>query len=127
VAFSGSYDRVVLEGCADVSLDGVRAGKLVLRSSNATAVGSTFAQGIVAEGSQLVMTGGAVAGDLPLDLDGSRFDLAGVSIDATKQPYRTAGASRILFSVCPVKTPAGLEHLHGVFGVAPPKSASPGK
>jgi len=114
VAYSGVYDSITLDGCANVSLDGVRAKRLVMRHSSASAVGSDFADGVVADDSQLFMTGGRVGGDVGLTLDGgSRLDLAGVAIEARRRPYQIAGGSRILFSVCPITRGARVRHMHG--------------
>jgi pimeloyl-ACP methyl ester carboxylesterase len=116
VVFSGVYDTVTLDGCVRATLDGVRARRLVIRHGSATVVRSSFAEGIVAEDAELIVTGGQVGGEIAVDLDGSKADLAGVSIAATREPYRLLGASRALFSVCPVQTAGGRTYLHGFFG-----------
>jgi len=118
----GVYDSIVLEDCARVTLDRVRVGRLQLRHSSARAVHTVVSAGVVAQGSELFMTGGAVsagsAGELALDLDDSRLDLAGVDIQTTGRAYRLEHGSRALFSVCPLHTPAGVEHLQGFYGGA---------
>jgi pimeloyl-ACP methyl ester carboxylesterase len=118
----GVYDSIVLEDCARVTLDRVRVGRLQLRHSSARAVHTVVGAGVVAQGSELFMTGGAVSagttGDVALDLDDSRLDLAGVAIETTGRPYRLEHGSRVLFSVCPLRTPAGVEHLQGFYGGA---------
>ena len=124
VAFApGNYGTITLDDCARASLDGVRAARLVLRRSSARAVHVTVAGGIVARGSDLVMTGGGVAGDVPLDLDDSRFDLAGVVIEtAAELPYRLGPGSRLLMSVCPWRRPgetAPVRYLQGFYGGPP--------
>jgi hypothetical protein len=95
-------------------------GRLQLRHSSARAVHTVVSAGVVAQVSELFMTGGALsagsAGDVPLALDDSRLDLAGVAIQTTGLPYRLEHGSRVLFSVCPLRTPAGVEHLQGVYG-----------
>ncbi|HVR62840.1 MAG TPA: hypothetical protein VMU50_13135, partial [Polyangia bacterium] len=84
---------------------------------------TTVAGGIVAQGSDLIMTGGGVAGDVPLDLDDSRFDLAGVMIEtAAEKPYRVGPGSRLLLSVCPWEQPgsaAPTRYLQGFYGGPP--------
>jgi hypothetical protein len=118
--FRGVYDRIVLERCDHAQLDAVHARQLVVRQSSASLSRSSVDRGIVAEGSDVVMTGGRVGGDIALDLDGSRLDLAGVTIEGTQQPYRLRGASRLVLSVCSTSTPGGLVHAHGVKISVPP-------
>jgi hypothetical protein len=61
-----------------------------------------------------MITGGRLQGETALDLTDSAVDLAGVLIGASGQPYRLAGKSKALFSVCSVMTPSGLRHWHGL-------------
>jgi pimeloyl-ACP methyl ester carboxylesterase len=110
---TGSYDDVVLENCARTILENVSMRRLVMRNSSAHLVRSTVTAGIVAESSQLMMTGGRIEGEIALDLTNSQVDLAGVSVDARDQPYHLVGKSKALFSVCPVRTRTGLRHWHG--------------
>ncbi|HEX3694699.1 MAG TPA: alpha/beta hydrolase [Polyangia bacterium] len=123
----GLYGTIVLEDCARVTLEDVRADKLVLRRSSARAVHAVVSGGVVAQASELMMTGGQVRGAVALELDDSQLDLAGVAVTATEQPYRLGPGSRLLFSVCPLQTPAGLTYLQGFYGgpPAPPAPAHP--
>jgi hypothetical protein len=133
VRFSGVYDSVTIDDCARATLDGVRARRLVLRRSTASVVRSTFSAGIVADASTLLMTGGGAEGAIALDVNDSQIDLAGVAIASSAEPYRLTGGSSILFSVCSVRTPAGLGYRHGFVGSAPrasltaPSSTSSGR
>jgi pimeloyl-ACP methyl ester carboxylesterase len=122
IQFHGVYDSVVLEGCARVILDHVRAGSLVMRRSSANVVGSSFDKGIVLESSDLIMTGGHVGGELGVEVKASKVDLAGVAIEASRQACQMSGDSRVLFSVCPVQTGPLLVWRHGSAGCefAPP-------
>jgi pimeloyl-ACP methyl ester carboxylesterase len=112
--FSGVYDRLEIEGCEDVQLDGVLVGRLVLKQSKVTISRSTIRSGILAESSEVIMTGGRVAGVVGLEVQDSRVDLAGVAIEAAQQAERLTGVSRVLYSVCPVTTSGRLTHAHGV-------------
>jgi hypothetical protein len=119
------YDSVVLEGCARVILDHVRAASLVMRRSSANVVGSSFSKGIVLESSELIMTGGRIGGELGVDVKTSKIDLAGVAIEASQRACQVSGDSRVLFSVCPVQTGSVLLWRHGSAGCDfAPKSGS---
>jgi hypothetical protein len=80
-------------------------------------VRSTFTAGIVADASTLLITGGEIDGDLALDMKDSKVDLAGVAIVAGREPFRASGTSRLLLSVCPVRTPDGAGFRHGFVSV----------
>ena len=64
---------------------------LVIRRSTASVLRSTFTAGIVADASTLLITGGEIDGELALDIKDSRVDLAGVAIDARREPFRADG------------------------------------
>ena len=69
------------------------------------------------------ITGGEIDGELALDIKDSRVDLAGVAIAAGREPFRATGQSRLLLSVCPVRTPAGSGFRHGFVNVPAGPSA----
>jgi pimeloyl-ACP methyl ester carboxylesterase len=125
VRLTGVYDNVVIEDCARVTLDGVRTTSLTIRRSSASVVRSSFTAGIVADASTLLITGGDVGGEIALDVKDSRLDLAGVAIAAGREPFRTAGACRLLLSVCPVRAPdGGVTYRHGFVSAPTPAAAS---
>jgi hypothetical protein len=110
---SGVYDSIEIEDCERVTLDQVRATSLVIRRSTASIVRSTFTAGVVADASTLIVTGGEIDGEVPLDVNDSKVDLAGVAIAAGREPFHATGQSRVLLSVCPVRTPSGSGFRHG--------------
>jgi len=119
MAFRGNYDSVVLEDCKDARLDEVRARRLVIKRSSASVVRSTFTEGIVADASTLLMTGGGVDGAVAIDAKDSQLDLAGVAIDAKGEACHMTGQTRVVYSVCPVRTASGLAYRHGFESTEP--------
>ena len=120
VVLSGVYDSVVIEDCTRVTLEQVRTTSVVIRRSTASIIRSTITDGIVADASTLLITGGDLGGEIALDVKDSKVDLAGVAIAARGEPFRATGQSRVLTSVCPVRTVAsGLRHRHGFVPVTP--------
>jgi pimeloyl-ACP methyl ester carboxylesterase len=116
---TGVYDSVVIEDCTRVTLDQVQTSSLFIRRSTASIIRSTFTAGIVAEGSELIVTGGSIGGEVAVEAKDSRVDLAGVAIDARREPFRATGTSRVLLSVCPVRTPDGVVYRHGFVSPTP--------
>jgi hypothetical protein len=58
-----------------------------------------------------------------LDARDSKLDLAGVAIAPGREAFRTAGACRLLLSVCPVRTPdGGVAYRHGFVSAPTPVS-----
>lgn len=125
MAFRGSYDSVVLEDCRDARLDEVRARRLVIKRSSVSVVRSTFTEGIVADTSTLLMTGGGVDGVVAIEAKDSQLDLAGVAIDTKGEACHMTGQTRVVYSVCPVRTTRGLAYRHGFESSAetPPQAA----
>jgi pimeloyl-ACP methyl ester carboxylesterase len=115
--FKGIYDSIEIEDCDAVTLDSVRTSTLVVKRSTASVVRSTFVAGVVADTSTLLITGGEIYGDVALDVKDSKVDLAGVAINAGREPFRATGASRLLLSVCPVRSPQGTGFRHGFVNV----------
>jgi hypothetical protein len=114
---SGVYDSVEIEDCTRVVLDEVHTTSLTIRRSTASVVRSTFTAGIVADTSTLLVTGGEIDGGVALDVKDSKVDLAGVAIAATREPFHATGQTRLLLSVCPVRTPEGAGFRHGFVNV----------
>jgi hypothetical protein len=118
VVLSGVYDSVVIEDCTRVTLEQVDTTSLVIRRSTASVVRSKISEGIVADTSTLLVTGGGIGGEIAVDVKDSKVDLAGVSISSTREPFRAIGQSRVLLSVCPVRTAGGGAHYrHGFVNV----------
>ena len=92
----------------------MRTTSLVIRRSTASIIRSTFTAGITAETSTLIVTGGEIGGEVAVDAKDSKVDLAGVVIAARREPFRSDAQSRVLLSVCPVRTPDGdIGYRHG--------------
>ena len=120
VVFSGVYDSVVIEDCTRVTLDLVRTASLVIRRSSASIVRSSITDGVTADASTLLITGGDLGGEIALDAKDSKVDLAGVFIDARRELFHATGQSRVLLSVCPVvSNESGLHYRHGFVPVTP--------
>lgn len=124
--FRGAYDSLTIEDCTRARLDQVRARRLVVRRSSVSVVRSTFTEGIVTDASTLLMTGGTIDGPVAIDVNDSELDLAGVAIETTGQACHMTGKSRVVFSVCPVRSPAGVTYRHG-FESSPPDQPSPSR
>jgi pimeloyl-ACP methyl ester carboxylesterase len=114
VRLTGTFDDIVIDKCQRVVLDRVSARRLIVRDSTARVVRSKISSGIVVERSDLIMTGGYVGGDVPLEVTDADTDLAGTTLDARRSVYKLAGTSRAIFSVCPVGARPEARHLHGV-------------
>jgi pimeloyl-ACP methyl ester carboxylesterase len=111
---TGVYDTVVIEDCTRVTLEQVKTTSLVIRRSTGSIIRSTFTSGIVAEASTLIITGGAIGGEIAVEAKNSKIDLAGVSIAARNEPFRCDDQSRVLLSVCPVRgTDGHVDYRHG--------------
>jgi pimeloyl-ACP methyl ester carboxylesterase len=117
--FRGAYDSLTIEGCTGARLDQVRARRLVIRRSTVSIVGSTFTEGVSLDASTLLMTGGGIDGPVAIDANDSQLDLAGVAIETSGQACHMTGNSRVVFSVCPVRSPKGLTYRHGFESSAP--------
>lgn len=95
----GQYDRIVLNECTGMLLDGVIANELILTNSLVEIQNSHFASQAIslkATNSVVVMTGGSVDGRV--QLSDSRVDFAGV-VFANEKPFDITTKSRLVLSV----------------------------
>jgi len=92
--FRGDYLAIEINGCRNVRLVDVRTTKLTVNGSeveieNSHILGQDV--GIRAQGSELKITGGSVRGDVAIELDRSRADLAGVRVSGGQATLRAVG------------------------------------
>lgn len=74
--FTGDYEEIILEGCADVEVSDARVGRMVVARSQVRIVNSHVRDGVEAHDSRLEFTGGSLGGDPPLFLDETNVDAA---------------------------------------------------
>lgn len=106
--YNGTFDSLTLDNCAGVRIEGARIKQLVLKSSSATLEDSVIESADVAvsaQASQLTATSTRISGRVAIQADASRFDLAGVSLQAMEQGVELVSPSRLYFSVSEVKAP----------------------
>jgi pimeloyl-ACP methyl ester carboxylesterase len=115
---SGVFDEITLDRCPRAQLDGVIARRLVVRRSSVTGISTRVDGGILAEESEITLTGGRVGGAVALDATESVFDLAGVEL-VSAHPVHVRGGSNFLMSACTARTGDGVRHLHGIFALQP--------
>ena len=100
--YSGSYDSITLDNCADARIEGARLKQLVVKSSSVTLEDSVIDGADVAlsaQGSQVAATNVRLRGRVAIRADDSRLDLAGVSLSASERGVEMLAPSRLYFSV----------------------------
>jgi hypothetical protein len=102
---TGSYDEVVLDHCEHARLEHLIARRIVVKDSDARLDHVDVSEGVRAENSNLVITGGSLRGEIALDLKGGEHDLAGVIVQGSRAAVRAASDSTVLFSVTELKSP----------------------
>jgi pimeloyl-ACP methyl ester carboxylesterase len=118
--FSGDYERIELEHCADASIADARVGTLRAANSAVRVVNSHIRDGIDALNSRLELNGGSVGGSVVLDA--ASVDAAGVRFE----PISTLGTNKgsvpavLRFSVSEVSTgDRAPRYLHEIIRLAP--------
>jgi pimeloyl-ACP methyl ester carboxylesterase len=119
VVYEGEYDRLVLNDCRDVRIRRARVRELSVNNSTVLIDDSHIGGGDVglyAHGATVVMTNGRIEGVVAIWAKDSRFDLAGVEIDA-RQHVMKAEESYVVFSVSRVRSPNWTGVAHNFFVV----------
>lgn len=108
VRYSGTFDRLILDNCAGVTIENARTRQLIAKRSSIAARNLSIISTEVAlelSDSTLMFTGGVVDGRVALAADNSRVDLAGVTLRGVERGIRTRRPSRIYFSVSEYHAP----------------------
>jgi pimeloyl-ACP methyl ester carboxylesterase len=106
--YSGRFDSLTLENCANARIEGARIKQLTLKASSATLDDSVVESDDVAlsaQGSELTATASQLRGRIAIRADDSRIDLAGVTLQATELGVEQLLPSRFYFSVSEWRAP----------------------
>lgn len=95
----GSYRKIVITGCGQVTLSGLAVEKLVVEKSAVTLDNCRIGT-IEAEKSSLLLTACRISGSKALALDLTLADLAGCTFTGTRPVMKTCGKSKLVFSLC---------------------------
>lgn len=115
--FTGRYRKIELRHCSGVVLDSVVAEQVIAFESRATIIDSRIQSAGTAlkvTGSELKLTAVEIVGDVAIQADRSRLDLAAVDLRGESAAIRANQDSSVLFSVCRVHSPYWLGDLHGL-------------
>lgn len=118
VVYSGRYDNIYLENCVGVRLDKVYANSLVVKDSVINITNSKiFSEGVALSmvESVLVSTNSTFQGSLGIKAEGSRLDMAGVSIVGDAAAVDVGAPSRFIFSVSDISSEIYTGSVHGVY------------
>ncbi|BDI03361.1 hypothetical protein CATMQ487_03310 [Sphaerotilus microaerophilus] len=102
--YSGRIDKLTLNGCRNVRIEGAQIGALVLSDALATLDDSSIDAGrgvaIDARNSELIVTTSRIRARVAIRAENSWFDLAGVSLTASEAAMQWRDAtSRAFFSL----------------------------
>jgi hypothetical protein len=116
---TGDYGEIILDHCKNAWLNRVRARRIVVKESEVRIDHGYVTQGVIAESSELVITGGELRGEVALDLNGGTYDVAGADIEGKVAAVRARDKASVLFSVTRTKSPKATRILHEAMDLAP--------
>lgn len=97
----GSFRKITITGCGQVTLSGLDVEKLVVEQSVVTLKNCRIGT-ITAEKSSLLLTACRISGGRALALEASLADLGGCTFTGTLPAIKTCGKSKLVFSLCRV-------------------------
>lgn len=115
--FTGDYKEIDIANCELATLRDVRTTKLTIEKSSVTIEQSEIEGapvGLVAKGSEVVVTNCSIRGEVAIHTVSSVFDIAASKIIGKKAAFEVTGSSEIVFSVCQVESPNTTGSLHGL-------------
>ncbi|GAB1257360.1 hypothetical protein NBRC116494_18620 [Aurantivibrio plasticivorans] len=117
--YSGHYKAVYIENCQGVTLVNLTANQIIMNRSQVSMVnvGVNNAGGtaIQSELSIVSMTNVDLQGLRGIESDGTRWDLAGVTVKSQENGVVIKRRSRFIFSVSKLKSGIASTGIHGVF------------
>ena len=119
MTITGDYGEINLDHCKRAWLNRVRARRIVVRESTVHIEHGYVTEGVIANSSDLVITGGELRGEVALDLNGGTHDVAGADIEGKVAAIRARAKTTVLFSVTRIKSPKATRMLHEAMDLAP--------
>ncbi|MGH1470233.1 MAG: alpha/beta fold hydrolase [Cellvibrionaceae bacterium] len=118
VVYSGHFDEVVISECTDVTLKDLTARQLRISNSLVdlynVAVANPDGEAVVGVQSVITTTNTHFVGAPSVLSIGSRWDMAGATIESSANAIEVKTKSRFVFSVSDLLTPNGAINLHQV-------------
>jgi len=119
VTITGDYGEIDLDHCNNARLERVRARRVVVRGSKVHIERGNVTEGVIADDSELVITGGDYRGEVALDLNGGTHDVAGADIEGRVAAVRARQKTTVLFSVTRLESPKATRMMHEAASLAP--------
>jgi pimeloyl-ACP methyl ester carboxylesterase len=122
VTYDGNYDVLVINRCRHVRVRNARVRELRVLHSTVEIDNSVIGDGeraLFARSSTVTVTGGRLEAAVAITALGSRLDLAGVEVVASRAIAQAPVASSLVFSLCRFDSPAGRRDVHDFFAVTP--------
>lgn len=116
--YSGLYDHLVINECTDVTIDNAQINQLVITRSNVTITNSRIGgneKALTVSDSTVFATATKINGDIPIHVDDSRLDFAGVLITAGKQVFLSTSSFQVTYSLCRLTSPEFTGYRHGIY------------
>jgi pimeloyl-ACP methyl ester carboxylesterase len=119
--YRGHYDSIIINHCEAIKLQQVTAKNIMIIESFVEIEDSDFESDKVtftAHESVIRATNVRFKGKVAIYSSGSRLDLAGVSINATKQGVKITHGSNLIISVSDLTSPIYQGDVHGAFNLS---------
>ncbi len=117
ILLEGHYKKLLINNCGKIRLLNATVEQITIENSevtieNSTIQSSTYA--ISAIDSIVTITGSTIKGENAMIVNNCDFDVAGGKIEGTNSAILSRHSTRILFSVCKVKSLLTDRYYHGV-------------
>lgn len=125
ILLEGHYKKISISNCGKIRLQNARVEQITIENSevtieNSIIQSSTYA--IRAIDSAVTITGSTIKGENAMIVNNCDFDVAGGKIEGTNSAILSRHSTRVLFSVCKVKSLLTDRYYHGVIYIYKNKS-----
>lgn len=124
--YTGRYKRLILDACDRITIENAKIDYLEVKHSSVEIFNSEIGAGekaLIVNNSIVFATASKFEADVPIVVNKSRLDFAGVEIIANEQAFKSQMKSTIIFSVSKIKSPQQTGSLHGVHTFAATEQA----
>jgi pimeloyl-ACP methyl ester carboxylesterase len=105
--FEGDYRSIELRDCSNITIRNARVGELNVLNSRLKLIDTDILgkkEGLHADNSDVTITNGNISGVIAIKAERSRFDLAGVHLNASQDAVKAVGC-KFVFSISRVHSP----------------------
>jgi pimeloyl-ACP methyl ester carboxylesterase len=117
MVFEGNFEKLELHNCSNIRIINSTLQQLVARKSRFEIINSRIVSDATAlqlKGTEAIITGSQIKGEIAIEASGSRVDIAGTELMGRRSSLYSKHGSEFLFSISTINSPIFSGPIHGL-------------